>query len=93
MFGRKKKDKPEPLTDTEVREALQAFTATADELDLQQEDQPDSSEMRSIRVRMGRLRDAATLLTTELATPKPNVSIIRAAIQSGNAALTSPTDE
>lgn len=87
MFGRRKEPKAPPVTEDELLDALRTFNTTADELDLQQRDLPDGPDARAIRVRVGRLRDAATLISTQLNAPKQSAPLLRAAIDSGRAAL------
>ncbi len=87
MFGRRKEPKPAPLEEAEILQALRTFNTTADELDLEQRDLPDGPEARAIRVRVGRLRDAATLISAQLNAPKQSPSLLHAAIRSGNEAL------
>ena len=44
-------------------------------------------EARAIRVRVGRLRDAATLISAQLNAPKRSATLLRAAIDSGRESL------
>jgi hypothetical protein len=87
MFGRRKEPKAPPVTEDELLDALRTFNSTADELDLRQRDLPDGPDARAIRVRVGRLRDAATLISAQLNAPKQSGTLLRAAIDSGRAAL------
>lgn len=87
MFGRRREPKDPPLTADEITDALRSFNTTADELDLLQRELPDGPEARAMRVRVGRLRDAATLISTQLNAPRQSGELLRAAIASGNEAL------
>lgn len=90
MFGRKRQPKAEPVTGEQIADAIRRFDARAGELEAAEADHPDGPEARALRVRAARLRDAVALLSAQTRSQKPSASLVRAAIDSGDAVYDPP---